>query len=299
MKNLKARLSGVFVPVVTPFTKEEIVYNKLRENIQKLNETGVRGYLALGSNGEFKSLSIPEKEKILKTIVEIAGEDKVILAGAGAESLQETVELTQMAADSGADFAAILTPHYFGKKMPESGLITFYEKAADVSKLPVLLYSAPGFTGLALSPEVVKNLREHPNIVGIKDSSSSNIQDHIAISNDKFYVLAGTISIFFSALSAGAAGGVLSMANYLPEACVNLFELISSGDTKDIDKAQELNFKLIQLNKFISGKFGIPGVKSAMDAARYFGGEPRLPLEPLNFKEQEIISGKLTESGLI
>lgn len=293
---LNTKLSGVFVPVVTPFMGEKIAYDKLSENIQKLNKVGVRGYLALGSNGEFKSLLIEEKKKVLKTVIETAAEDKVILAGTGAESVQETIELTQMARESGADFALILTPHYFGKKIPNSGLVAFYRKVADVSKLPVLLYSALGFTGLTLSQEVVKNLRDHPNIVGIKDSSSSGIQDYIAVSNDKFCVMAGTITIFFSALVLGAVSGILSMANYLPKACVNLFELTTSGD---IEKAKVLNSNLIQLNKFISGKFGIPGVKTAMDVAGYSGGEPRLPLQSLNSKEQEIIRDKLTESGLI
>ena len=294
--NLKKKLSGIFVPVITPFKKEEIIYDELSQNIQKLNKRNVRGYLALGSNGEFKSLSREEKEKVLETIIKSAKKNKVILAGTGAESVQETIELTQMAEDLGADFAVILTPHYFGKNISDSGLIAFYRKVADASEVPLLLYSAPGFTGLRLSGEVVKNLAEHPNIIGIKDSSSSNIQDYIAVSNDKFYVMAGTITTFFSALLLGATGGVLSMANYLPEACLNLFKLIISGDTK---KARALNLKLIQLNKSRSGKFGVSGVKAVMDMCGYFGGELRLPLQSLNNKEREVIREKLTESELI
>ncbi|MDY6914087.1 MAG: dihydrodipicolinate synthase family protein [Planctomycetota bacterium] len=293
----KEKLSGVFAPVVTPFLDDEIVYDKLAENIEKLNQSSLKGYLALGSNGEFKSLNHAEKEKVLKTILAARSEGKVVMAGTAAESTKETIELTQMAARLGADFASLLTPHYFKKRMTDAMLVGYFTQVADASEVPVLLYNAPGFTGLTLSPKVVAEAAAHPNIVGMKDTSTGNKDAYLAAAAGKeYYVLAGSASDFFPSLILGATGGVLSLANAFPQMCDKLYQLAIGGK---IDQSCEVHRKIISANKSVSGSYGVAGVKAAMTLAGFFGGQPRLPLTPITDAQKTEMKDKLIQAGIL
>ena len=296
MKN-KERLSGVFVPMVTPFRDDEIFFEGLIENIQKLNETGLKGYFVLGTNGEFKSLSVEERIKILETVVEYAADDKIVMAGTAEESTKETIDISLEAAKIGVSQISLLMPHFFRKYIDDDVLINYIVEVADASPVPVVLYNNPSVAaGLLISKGVVKAVSDHLNVIGMKDSSRGNYKDYITAANEDFYLMAGSASFFFEALQAGAVGGVLSLANVFPEECVKLYTLYTENK---MVKAEEQNKKIIDLNKKVSGFGGVAAVKGAMDLVGYNGGSPRRPLKSLTEEEKKTLKENVMEYGFI
>lgn len=291
---IKEKLKGVFVPAITPFSNDEIQYKKLSENLKKINKTKVTGYLALGSNGEYKSLSRPEQMKVLEVFLENK-EDKIIMAGTGCESTKETIEFSREAEKLGVDFVSVLTPSYFHKQIGDDILIDYYTEIAENISTPLLIYNAPGFAGgVTISTNAVKKLASHENIVGLKDSSPSGLIDFILATKniENFSVLAGSINSFFIGLIFGATGGILSFSNAFPDICCKLYELYIENEIED---AKDLSLKLIKINNKISGKYGVSGVKTAVSLMGLFGGEPRRPLKPLNINQVDEIKLLLTE----
>ncbi|MBN1298251.1 MAG: dihydrodipicolinate synthase family protein [Actinobacteria bacterium] len=296
--NLKEKLSGVFVPAITPFKDEELLFDRLEENIKKFNSTDITGYLVLGSNGENKSLTVDEKMKVLETFVKNRA-GKVIMAGTGCESTRETISLSREAAKTGADFVSVLTPSYFAKQIKDEILIDYYTEIADSVEVPVLIYNAPGFAGgVKISPKAVGKLAAHPNIVGMKDSSTDGIMGFLAATRDAqdFHIIAGSANFFLTGLMCGASGGILSLANAFPKICCELYESFISGQT---DKAIDLHFKVFKLNSMVSGSGGVSAVKAAATLAGYFGGEPRKPLKPLTDSQLGDMRKYLEKEGFI
>jgi len=289
--NPAARLSGVFAPVVTPFRSDDLDLEALRGNLRRLAATGLSGYLALGSNGEFRSLGEAEEQRVLDVFArEKAG--KLVMVGVGCESTRRTVEKACRAAAMGFDFASVLTPHYFPKNLADGSLHDFFSRVADGSPIPILLYNAPGFTGgVAASPACALRLAAHPNIVGMKDSSAAGPGVLLAqLPEDaSFAVLAGSAGFLYPSLLQGASGGVLSMANYLPDPCCELYRLCRSRSRASLERAAALHRIVVRLNGAVSGRFGVPGVKAAMDLCGFRGGEPRHPLRTLSEDERETV----------
>ena len=227
-------LNGIFVPVITPFdpVTNAVDYNMLRRNIEKLNYTNIRGYMPLGSNGEFFMLNDDEAYEVTRVVKEAASPDKLVFTGTGRESTKETISFTKKVAELGIDAVFILTPHYFPKQITQECLVEFYTKVADESPLPIILYSAPGYAaGVNIEPNTVKILSSHNNIIGIKDTSALPIEQYLNLLTDvkEFFVLSGTFGKFLDSIRKGASGGVLSSANYIPELCCSLYALIKDG----------------------------------------------------------------------
>ena len=295
---VKEKLAGVFTPMVTPFKDDEILYAGLAENVKKMNETGLRGYFVLGTNGEFKSLSVAERLEILKTVIKNAAPDKVIMAGTAAESTKETIDITREAAKLGAEMVSLLIPHFFRKFMDDDAITDYVVKVADASPVPVLLYNNPSVAAdLLISPEVIKRVADHPNVVGMKDSSRGNYQKYLEAARGKeFHLLAGSAGFFFDLLEAGGVGGVLSLANCFPAECSKLFAAYQAGK---LEEAREQNTRIVELNKKVSGFGGVAAVKAAMDLAGYTGGEPRHPLRPLTAEQKQILAANIKELGFM
>jgi 4-hydroxy-2-oxoglutarate aldolase len=281
-------LSGVWAPICTPFSKGEIDIGKLEHNMEIYSKTKLRGYFALGSNGEACMLNEGEKKKVLRTVLRRKKRNQLLMAGCSHESLPGTIALTKLAADEGADVASIMTPHYFKKAMTDDALICFFRAAADNSPLPVVLYNAPGFAaGVALSVKAVLRLSEHPNIIGMKDSAPTGPNIFLSIiERKKLSILAGSANFFLPSLVMGAVGGVLSTANFLPQACCHLYEIFQQGN---MEEARGLQYALMRVNRGVSGEYGVAGVKVAMDFTGFSAGDPRLPLLPLSSTERESV----------
>ncbi len=172
-------LSGVYAPIGTPFVNEEVSYDQLADNMEKYAASKLSGYLAIGSNGECVSLSEQEKDKVLHTIVARKAPHQKVLAGANSESTKLTVEQCKRVADLGADFASVLTPCYFKKKLTDEAMARYYLDVADGSPIPVACYNAPGFTGMTISTTTLKAIASHDNIIGIKDTSPGMIGSYL------------------------------------------------------------------------------------------------------------------------
>ncbi|MFC2005939.1 dihydrodipicolinate synthase family protein [Chloroflexota bacterium] len=279
-------LSGVMPPITTPFQKGELSLVKLKENFRKWNETGLSGYLVLGSNGENVYLTEPEKLKIIETSRESIPQSKTMIVGTGRESTQETITFTNRAADLGAGCALVITPAFFRGSMKPGILYDHFIAVAEASRIGILLYNVPQFTGVNLEPELVARLSQHTNILGIKDSSGNieQLSRIIDLSRKGFMVFVGSAPVFFPALCVGAVGGILAAANVVPGECVAIQDLFNKGK---MDEARTLQSKLTPLALAVTSMHGIGGLKMAMDLAGYYGGDPRLPLKRPGQEAQE------------
>jgi len=293
----REKLSGVFAPIATPFDERgRLLLDKMASNVEKMNKSRLRGYLVLGTNGEFRSLSTSEQMEVLETVVKAASPDKVVMAGTGAESTSVSIDLCHQAAQRGAHYGSLITPYFFAKKMTDKALIDHFVQVADQSPIPVLLYNNPGVTGITMSSAVVREVSSHPKIVGMKDSSPGNLSAYILNAKPRFSLLAGSANFFFTGLLMGAVGGVLSLADAFPEPCCKLYDLGSKGQ---LEEGRKLQFQLMELNQKVSGKFGVAGVKAAMDLAGFYGGPPRAPLLPLTPDEKKKLREDLVASGFL
>ncbi len=288
-------VSGVLAALTTPYAHDgSVSLPDLKYNVHRYNQTDLAGYVALGSTGESVLLNRAEMDGILITVKESAAKGKTLLAGAGAESTAETIERTKRAAELGYDAVLVRTPHYYKPAYKPDVLIAHYRRVADESPIPVMLYSIPQFTGIVLTAAEVAALSEHPNIIGIKDSSGNvqGVGEIIGAVPPAFQVLVGSAASVYPSLAIGARGAILALACALPEKCVALFELVRQGRHEN---ARELQSVLARASKLIVSELGIAGVKHAMDQRGYRGGIPRLPLQPLTDEEKRRISDFLAE----
>ena len=288
------KLSGVMPPISTPFQDGKLDLDKLRKNFQKWNKTALSGYLVLGSNGEAVFLSEKEKTRVVEASRESIPASKVMLVGTGMESTQETIRFTNETARMGADCALVVTPSYFKGSMKPKILYDHFIAVADSSRIGILLYNVPQFTGINLEPEWVAKLSQHPNIIGIKDSSGNigQLSEIISLSQKGFAIFVGSAPVFFPALWAGAVGGILAVANVVPQECVQIQNLFRK---RKFDEARALQNRLTPLAKAVTTKYGIGGLKLAMDLAGYFGGNPRSPLKRPDREVEEELKGLLAQ----
>lgn len=285
--------SGVFAALTTPYAHDgSVSLPDLKHNLRLYNATDLVGYVALGSTGESVLLTRAEMDAILATVKEAAAKEKKLLAGTGAESTAETIERTKRAAEFGYHAALVKPPHYYKPAYKPEVLLAHFRRVADESPIPVMLYSIPQFTGITLSAAEVAALAEHPNIIGIKDSSGNvqGVGEIIGATPPAFQVMVGSAATVYPSLAIGARGGILALACALPEKCVALFELVRQGQH---EKARELQFTLARASKLIVSEMSIAGVKHAMDERGYRGGIPRLPLQPLKEEQKKRLSDLL------
>ena len=284
------KLDGIFIPAVTPFDEKGVLrLDYLEKNYECWNRTKIRGYMTLGSNGEFRSLSDDEAYAVLKTASEVIAEEKVYIAGIGRESLYQTLTFLDrlMSADIKIDYVSVLTPHYFKGLMTEEALINYFSKIADESRYPVLLYCAPGFANtVCISPEALRTLADHPNIAGIKDTSKDMLKSYMEAvgGRDDFNVMSGSLGTIMTCMEMGGKGGIVSAANYFPNLCAELYELAVAKGT---EAAREYHAELKALAMQTGARASIAGVKAMMNLMGYQGGFPRLPVLPCTGRQIE------------
>lgn len=298
----KLRLKGIIPALTTPFEAHgAVALGRMRENVGAYNRTGLSGYLAVGSTGESVLLDRAEFERVLSVVREAAAPGRILIAGTGVESTAETISRTEVAAKLGYDYALVCPPCYFKPAMTSHVLVEHYRRVADASRIPVLLYSVPQYTGVAIEVDVAARLSEHPNVAGMKDSSGNvdRVGAILASVPDSFELVTGASSTVYPSMTVGAKGGILALADFLPELCVALYDAIVAGDAL---KSLEIQRRLIPPTQRIVGTMGIAGVKYAMDRRGYYGGPVRGPLLPLNEahkKEVETLMAALAPSAAI
>jgi 4-hydroxy-2-oxoglutarate aldolase len=273
------KLHGILPPIATPFDHRGELYKvKVQHNVEKWNRTGLTGYVVCGSTGESVYLTTEEKLQMWEWVAEYAASDKVLLCGTGMESVRETVALTNAAAERGYKAAMVRTPHYYKNLVHKMDTqILYFRAVADQTKIPLMIYNWPQVTGVDISAEAVAVLSQHPNIFAIKESSG-NLEKCIQMIQDVkpgFQVLTGSAPILAPSLAIGCAGAVLAFANVAPFATVSIWEAHRS---REAAAAMDWQKRILRAAQLVTVKYGVPGLKYAMDLNGYYGGPPRLPL---------------------
>lgn len=275
-------LGGILLPITTPFHDGGgLDVAGLRLNIRKWNQKRIRGYVLLGSTGE--RVNLDEREYL--AVIEAAREEVAIgedghafIVGAGQQSTIGTVnEIRRVAATVPVDAFLVITPHFYRPSITQEALIEHYERVADDSPAPVILYSMPALTGIKIEPETAARLSQHEKIIGIKDSSADleGLTKTIKLAREDFAVLTGNGTVLHQALLAGAWGGILAVACVAPALCLEIFSAVKSGET---ETAARLQSKLTPLAQAVTVRFGIGGLKGALEMNGYVGGTVRAPL---------------------
>jgi len=294
------KLNGIFTAITTPFDADGgVAVDRLRENITRYNRLPLAGIVAVGSTGESVLLTRAEVEQVFSAVREAAAPGRILVAGVGSESTPETISRSKAAASFGFDCVLVKTPSFFKSALTPDALVEHYRRVAHASKLPVVLYSIPQLTGIALEPDLVARLAEHPNIIGIKESSGNvqRVGEIIAAAPEGFQTVVGSADTLYASLMLGAVGGVLALADCLPELCIELHQAVTANQNA---RAQELNRRILPASKKIVRQLGIAGVKSAMDYRGYYGGPVRGPLLPLNAaqkREIEVVVNSLVATA--
>ncbi|MGH9684515.1 MAG: dihydrodipicolinate synthase family protein [Candidatus Acidiferrales bacterium] len=271
-------LRGIFPPLTTPFAPDGVVaLDRLRENIGRYNRTNLSGYVVNGSTSESVLLRWDEVYRVWATAKDCAAAGRIMIAGTGAESTAETIEHTNRAAALGYDAALVRTPSFYKPAMSVDALAEHYLRVADAARIPILVYSAPVFTHVAVEAPLIARVAQHPNIVGMKDSSGNvdGVAKIIAAAPKTFRTLVGSAATVFESLQIGAVGAILALACAFPEICCDIYEASNAGDTA---RAQLQAQKLLAPAKLFGSQYGVAGLKYALDRLGYFGGPPRSPL---------------------
>jgi 4-hydroxy-2-oxoglutarate aldolase len=279
---------GIYPPLPTFFDEQdELDLVTLRRHIQRLMETGISGYVAMGTNGEAVHLTSEERAKIIETIRDVIGRNTPLLAGCGEQSTRATIANCKQAARSGADLALVLPPFYFKGRMDSRSLITHYRIVADNSPLPVVIYNMPASTGgLDLDAATICALAEHHNIIGVKDSAGNMVKLGQITSEapSRFRVFAGSAGYLLAALAVGAVGAVAALANIFPREVCRLHELFID---RKLEEARLLQAQLVLANTAVTSTYSVPGLKAALELTAGYGGRPRSPLLPLTEQERK------------
>ena len=296
---MRSNLSGLLLPITTPFTTDgDIDSEALRANIQKWNQTGITGYVVLGSTGERVNLDEREYLQVITTAREVVPSTMTFIAGAGQQSTRGTISEIERAAKAGAEAALVITPHYYRSAITQEALVNHYTAVADASSIPLILYSMPDLTGIKIDPETAARLSEHQNIIGMKDSSNdvAKFRETVRSVTDNFAMTIGNGTVFSEALQAGASGGILAVGCAVPELCLQIYRAIQSGH---VDCAATLQEKLTPLALAVTKTYGIGGLKAALAMVGYVGGSVRAPLKRPSEEACAEIGRLLRESAQI
>jgi 4-hydroxy-2-oxoglutarate aldolase len=280
LRVVRAKLQGIIPPIPTPFDDErgEIDPRALSANVRRWMSTKLAGVLVLGSNGEAALLDEAENDVAVGTAREHVPADRVLLVGTGRESTRATVTATKRAAALGADAVLVRAPGFFKGQMTAEALVAHFTAVAEASPVPVLLYNLPNVVGFSLTLPVVATLAAHPNIVGMKETSTDleRLMQFAGVRPD-FRVLCGWGQVAYPALASGASGAILAVSNVVPDVCVELYDAVRAGR---YDAARALQQRLIPLAQLVTAVYGIAGLKMALEIVGYHGGPVRAPLLP-------------------
>jgi 4-hydroxy-2-oxoglutarate aldolase len=273
------KLTGIFPPITTPFDHAGNIYvSKVQHNVEKWNRTALSGYVVMGSTGESVMLTTEEKITMWELVAKHASLEKLLIAGTGVESVRETVCLTNRAAELGYKAAMVRTPHYYKNLIHRADAQALYYRAvADQAKIPLIIYNWPQATGVDIPVDAVAAISEHPNVIAIKESSG-NLEKVMALLREVqhgFQVLVGSAPTLWPSLLMGASGAILAYANAAPYSVIAIWEAFRQReDAAGLDWQNRIG----RASALVTTKYGVPGLKHAMDLNGYYGGPPRLPL---------------------
>ena len=292
-------LKGSLVALVTPFHESgEVDYDSLESLVQWHIDEGTNGIVSVGTTGESATLSIEEHLEVIKKTVEYASGKIPIIAGTGANSTQEAVDLTRESQALGADYSLLVTPYY--NKPTQAGLIKHYEKIASEIDMPQILYNVPTRTACDLIPASVDVLAKIPNIVGIKEAvdETKRINELIEISkkHETFSIYSGDDPTFYNSLTLGSSGVISVAANIIPRSISKICELAFDEDWSN---AKDLNYVYKELYEMLFVQSNPIPVKWMMYKKKLISDIIRLPLTALDEKYHEDILSEMLKLGIL
>jgi 4-hydroxy-2-oxoglutarate aldolase len=291
--------TGVYLPVPTPYRGEQVAPDRLKANLRRWSQAPLAGFVVLGSTGEAPLLAEAERDVVLAAAREAIAPDRIMIAGTGHDATLLTIQQTRRAAALGADAAIVVTPHYFTRSFsPPAAQLRHYVAVADASPIPVMVYNVPLNTGINLEPDTVARIAEHPNVGSILDSSGDIAQaaQTIYLTPKSFHVLVGSAAAFLPALAIGASGGVLALATIAARELCDIYGLVRQGRWEE---AKEIAARMMRADRGVAGRFGIGGLKAALDLLGFYGGPCRAPLGIPDGGAVEDIKEVLASAGLL
>jgi 4-hydroxy-2-oxoglutarate aldolase len=294
------RFSGVFHPLITPFTSSgDADTGAIARNARRYLPSPLTGLVVLGSNGESPQLDEHESDCVIAAVRDVVPLDRPLLAGAARESTRATIAACKRAAALGVSAVMVRTPSFYKNMMTSDVLVRHYTEVADASPVPVLLYNVTIYTGVTLQADAVGLLSRHPNIAGVKESGNDMqlLADYLSASaGEDFVVLCGSATSYFSALALGVHGAVLALSGIVPDKCVELRRLVAEGRYPE---ARALQSTLLPLARAIGAQHGVPALKAALTMLGYETGDPRPPLRPAPPSVVTGLHAQLTALGLL
>jgi 4-hydroxy-tetrahydrodipicolinate synthase len=291
-------LKGAYTLLITPFRKDlSLDEEGLKRLVEMQVESGIHGIAPLGVTGENTMMTDEEIYKVVEIIAKNAKGKAKIVPDACSTSLWEAKERCARFTDLGADYISVFTPYFVLPK--QEGLIDFYVKLADFSKVPIVLHNAPERTGVDLLPETTGELAKHPNIIGIKDGNKK--LDHLAkilylTKNDDFCVFTGKDTTAYPLITFGGAGTFTVAGNAIPKVMKELTEAALSGN---MEKAQNIHYDYYELFEAFRFESNPMAAKMALNLMGLPAGGHRSPLTPLSEGKTKILKEMMIKKGLI
>ena len=294
------RLSGVFLPVTTPFDSVtgDVAPIMFRDNLRRWCEEPIDGIVLFGSTGEGALLDEDEKVRLTEFARDVVPAGIALVAGASAESTRATIRQSKELAAAGAEYMLTHAPWYFGPHLPVAALLDHYRAVADASPVPLLVYHMPKYTKVTIDPGLMGELLRHPNVAGLKDSSGDikRFADYTDAAPKDKALFVGNGTLLYTALELGGSGGVLAVADFAPAECAEIARAFREGDTARAGRIQE---RMSTAHREIVATWGAVGVKEALDQLGWAGGPPRPPLRPLDEAARRKLAGVLRDAGLL
>lgn len=285
---------GIFPALITPFHETPdrgLNLDGLRTNIEFLIENGVHGVVPCGSTGESATLTFEEHEIVIGATIDAVGGRVPVIAGTGSNNTAEALRFTRSAYDQGADGVLVLSPYY--NKPNRSGLIKHYTQLADIG-VPVIVYNVPSRTGQNLTPDIICELAEHPNIVGVKEASGDITQISRIIEgtrDEEFTVLSGDDAMTLPVMALGGSGAIAVTANIQPAKMVAMVEAFFRGD---LETARDIHYALSPLFRALFIDTNPIPIKKAVGLCGMAAGPVRLPLDDLDAEKTALLKEVLS-----
>ncbi|NVM53191.1 MAG: 4-hydroxy-tetrahydrodipicolinate synthase [Candidatus Helarchaeota archaeon] len=281
----------IFTAIITPFdTQREIDYNLLEDLITWQAQMKIDGLVVCGTNGEFASLSFEEVKSLLKFASDRKSESLEIIAGTGRASLKETIALCNFA-EGLADKALVVPPYYF-KELNPVGLYNYFKQLFEATRIPIILYNIPKYTGVSITPQLLTKLKAHENLVGVKDSSGKIENTEIFMKKfPNLALYAGSDALIYQSFEKGARGGISAVATAFPKDVLEIKENFLAGKKAAVQAAQEKVSKIRSILKQFSNRAAI---KYALSLRGYHLSLVRPPLMDLTDEQQQDLKNKLS-----
>jgi 4-hydroxy-tetrahydrodipicolinate synthase len=288
------QLTGVYTALVTPFSNGEVDYAKLSELVEIQIAAGVDGIVPVGTTGESPTLSYSEHRKVIEEVIKAAGKRCKIIAGTGANSTAEAVELTKYAKAAGADASLQVTPYY--NKPTQEGLYRHFSTVADEAGLPVVLYNVPGRSGVPIAVDTIARLSENTNVAAVKEAGGSAERVSRILDVCDITVLSGDDALTLPMMAVGAKGIISVASNIIP---AQMKAMVDAFAANDAEKAMDIHLKYYCLfrDQFIETN-PIP-IKTALALAGVIKEEFRLPICEISPANREKLIASLKRCGIL